>query len=150
MEKKLHPYDIEINTLGFFVDRLLYAMIKSQNEDLKANNLDIQHAEFIVMKVINVLGEASQSQLANVMGKERSGISRTLASLEKKGYVERKPVNGSTNSVTLTEKGKNLIPMILRQSERLTERTLKGFSPKKKEKFLAYLEQAYHNVKSND
>ena len=110
MDNKFQPYHLEINTLGFYVDRLLFAMIKRQNQMLKESQLDLQHSEFITLKVLNVLKEASQTEIASVMGKERSGVGRILVSLEKKGYIERKPLNGSTNFVTLTEKGKDAIP----------------------------------------
>ena len=102
MGNKYQPYNLEIKTLGFYVDRLLYAMIKKQNQMLKESPLDLQHSEFIVLRVLNVLDGVTQSQLASVMGKERSSISRSVASLEKKGYIDRKPLNGSTNFITLT------------------------------------------------
>lgn len=150
MKMHYRPYEIEINTLGFYIDRLLYAMIKRQNKDLKEGNWDLQHSEFIVLKVLNVLKGASQSQLANVMGKERSGISRTLASLEKKGYVERKPLNGSTNYVTPTEKGAQLVPAINEISEKLTDQAFKGFSQKSKLAMLNNLNRIYKNVLLDD
>lgn len=150
MEKQYKPYDLDINTLGFYVDRLLFAMIKRQNKNLEESNLDIQHSELIVMKVISALGGATQSQLAKVMGKERSGISRTLASLEEKGYIDRKPLNGKTNFVTLTKKGEEIIPAIKEMSNKLTERSFKGFSQKSRTAVLNYLERLYNNVLIKD
>lgn len=150
MTKNYKAYDIPVTTLGFYVDRLLYAMIKLQNKELKENNWDLQHAEFIVLKVLNVLGSASQSELANVMGKERSGISRTLALLEKKGYVERKPLNGTTNVVTPTEKGKEMVPAINNISNSLTDQAFKGFSEKRKASVLNSLDKLYRNVLLED
>lgn len=147
MEKKLKPYDIDINSLGFYIDRLLFAMIKRRNRDLKDVNSDIQHSEFILLKVINALGSASQSQLASVMGKERSGLTRTLSSLEQKGYISRKPLNGSTNCVTLTQKGEETMPMISQLSELLTETAFKGFSEKSRMALLKNLHKIYDNVK---
>lgn len=146
MEKHLKPYQIDVNSVGFFVDRLLFAMIKRRNHDLNEINSDLQHAEFVVLKVINILKGASQSQLAAVMGKERSGIGRILTSLEKKGYIERVPLNGSTNHVTLTEKGEQTIPMIMQLSEKLTEQTFKGFSKKGRESIIENLDKMYRNV----
>ena len=146
MDNKFQPYHLEINTLGFYVDRLLYAMIKRQNQMLKESPLDLQHSEFITLKVLNVLKEASQSQVASVMGKERSGVGRVLASLEKKGYIERKPLNGSTNFVTLTEKGKDAIPLITELSNKLSDLTLRGFSAQKRQSILKCLDLLYKNA----
>lgn len=125
-------------------------MIKRQNKNLEESNLDIQHSEMIVMRVINTLGGATQSQLAKVMGKERSGISRTVGSLEEKGYIDRKPLNGSTNYVTLTKKGEEIIPIINEMSNKLTERSFKGFSLNSRTSVLNYLRRLYDNVKVED
>lgn len=146
MENNYQPYHLDINTLGFFVDRLLYAMIKRQNRMLKESPLDLQHSEFVTLKVLNVLKGATQSQLASVMGKERSGISRILTSLEKKGYVERKPLNGSTNYVTPTEKGLQANQLITEISDNLTNQTFKGFSPQKRQSVLNALDRLYKNA----
>ena len=146
MENKFQPYHLEINTLGFYIDRLLYAMIKRQNQMLRESPLDLQHAEFIMLKVINALEGASQTQLASVMGKERSGIGRTLTSLEKKGYIERKPLNGSTNFVTLSEKGKQAVPLITELSNKLSDLTLRGFSAQKRQSILKSLDRLYRNA----
>ena len=146
MDNKYQPYHLEINTLGFYVDRLLFAMIKRQNQMLKESQLDLQHSEFITLKVLNVLKEASQTEIASVMGKERSGVGRILASLEKKGYIERKPLNGSTNFVTLTEKGKDAIPLITELSNKLTDLTLRGFSAQKRQSILKSLDRLYKNA----
>ena len=146
MDKKYLPYHLEINTLGFYVDRLLYAMIKRQNQMLRESSLDLQHSEFVALKVLNVLEGASQSQLASVMGKERSGITRILVSLEKKGYVERKPLNGSTNYVTPTEKGRGSVTEITEISDRLTDLTFKGFSAQKRKSLLNSLDRLYKNA----
>ena len=150
MEKKYKPYEVNVSTLGFYIDRLLYAMIKSRSNDLKELHSDLQHSEFVVLKILSIVGGASQSQLAGIMVKERAGISRLVASLEKKGYVSRKPLNGSTNYVTLTEKGEEYIPMIKDLSEKLEERAFKGFTPKSRETVLKYLHRIYNNFKQEN
>ena len=80
------------------------------------------------------------------MGKVRSGVGRTLASLEKKGYVERRALNGSTNFVTLTEKGKQAMPMITELSNKLSDLTLRGFSAQKRQSILKSLDLLYKNA----
>lgn len=147
MGNKYQPYNLEIKTLGFYVDRLLYAMIKKQNQMLKESPLDdLQHSEFIVLKVLNVLDGVTQSQLASVMGKERSSISRSVASLEKKGYIDRKPLNGSTNFITLTEKGRQSMNLITEISDKLTDLTFKGFSAQKRQSVVNSLARLFKNA----
>ena len=102
------------------------------------------------MKVLNVLGTASQIELASVMGKQRSGIGRTISSLEQKGYIERSPLNGTTNHVSLSKKGREMMPLIFELSESLTENAFKGFSQKRREATLKNLERIYQNLNVED
>lgn len=146
MKEKNMAFGIDMKTLGFYVDRLLYAMIKRQNQLLKEAGADIQHSEFITLKMVIALQSATQTQLADVMGKERSGISRTLASLEEKGYIKREPLNGSTNLVTLTEKGEKMKPFTDEISDKLTEQAFKGLSEKRRSSVLSYLDKLYNNM----
>lgn len=150
MKKRYNPYEIDMQTLGYYVDRLLYAMIKRQNQLLRECKSDLQHSEFIVLKMLSALQGASQSQLADVMGKERSGISRTISSLVNKGYVERKSLNGSTYCLTLTEKGTQIKPLLQKISDKLADETLKGFSDKARSKILKDLHTLYQNIQSED
>ena len=150
MRKKYQPYDIDVNTLGFYIDRLLYAMIKKRNRDLKEVNSDLQHSEFIVLKVLNLEDGMSQSELADLMGKERSGLTRILGTLETKGYIKREPRNGSTNCVLLTEKGRKELPIIRQLSDKLTESAFKGFSQKRRLAMLKALNQIYDNLNQDN
>ena len=140
------PYEVDMKTLGFYVERLLYAMIKSQISMLKEEGSDLQHSEFIALKVLNALGSVSQTHLAQVLGKERSGVGRTLASLEAKGYIEREQLNGSTNTVKLTEKGKEIKPFLDRISAQLTNQAFRGLSDKQQNSVLSYLDKLYKNM----
>lgn len=146
MKKNRTAYEIDMKTLGFYIDRLLYSMIKRQNKMLKEAGSDLQHTEFITLKVLDRLESATQTELADVMGKERSGIGRALASLEEKGYVSREPLNGSTNIVTLTEKGKGMKPLLQDISARLTGQAFKGLSEKRQNSVLSYLDKLYQNM----
>ena len=150
MEKQLKPYDVPVNSLGFCVDRLLYALIRRRNQDLREMDSDIMHSEFVVLKVLSILKGATQTQLAQVMAKERSGVGRLVASLQKKGYVEIKPKNGSTNFVTLTEKGEQMKDEIVRISDMLTEQAFKGFSEKKRASILNSLHKIYENLTGDE
>lgn len=145
MEKQYKPFEIEFVTLGYYVNRAFCSLVRLLNKELKQKNLNIQHSEFTVLKVLNELNGASQSQIAAVLGKERSGIGRTINSLEKKEYVERKALNGSTNFVTLTKKGEDTIPVIDEIIRIVTEKAFKGFSKKSRESTLANLTRIYKN-----
>ena len=146
MEKHLKPDTSTMESLGFYMDRILYSMLKRLNKEHKKNNWDIQQSEATILQTLNVLGSKSQSELASILGKERSGISRSVTALEKKGYVERTSVNGSTYSVALTEKGKSMIPAIIEKYKNVQELALKGLSEKSRTSLMKNLETIYKNV----
>lgn len=146
MEKHYKPFEIEFTALGYYINRAFCSLVRLLNKELKENNLNIQHSEFTILKVLEKLQGASQSQLADILGKERSGIGRSVATLEKKGYVKRDALNGSTNFVTLTERGEEAIPVINGIIDRVTAQAFKGFSNKSREATLNNLKKIYQNA----
>lgn len=149
MKKDSKYQDIEIKTLGFYLNRTLWTMVKKQHELLKESNLkDITHIEFITLKVLNDLEGASQSLLSKVMCIDKAAISRTISSLEKKGYITRGSLNGSTNFVSLTEKSKTITGEIDEISDKVTDLGFKGFSKRRQESLINNLTTIYHNILS--
>lgn len=76
------------------------------NEFLKRFNLTT--AQFDVLIQIKTYAPLTQSELAEKVTVTQGGISRMLARLEKEGLIERKQ-NWKTKTISLTEKGKELI-----------------------------------------
>lgn len=150
MNKPMKPFQTEIKTLGFYINRLLYTMQKKYIQTFQELGLDLQMSEFIVIRVLGEEKEVTQSQLAIDMGMERSGISRTLAALEEKGYIEKKPLNKKTNLVYLTEKGKDILPICINVSDLTTDEAFGGFSQKRREATLKNLDKIFRNLKLED
>ena len=149
MEQEYKPFEIEVNALGFYVNRAYSMMVKLLNKELQNTKIDIQHTEFSILKILNEIKGASQSQIAALLGKERSGISRTLVSLESKGYINREPLDKKTNYVTLTEKGKQIIPLINEVADRVTNLAFKGFPNKSRTSIISNLTKIYQNALQN-
>ena len=145
MKRDLEPIELDINTLGYYIDRALCVMIKRLNKELKEENLKFQHSDFTVMKVLSEVDSINQSHLAKILGKEKSGIGKTLKSLEKEGYIERRALNGCTNIVRLTEKGKEVLPLLNKIAESVTERAFSDFSSKKRADVMKFLTLIYKN-----
>ena len=145
MKKDLASVDLDIKTLGYYIDRALCVMIKRLNKELRDENLKFQHSDFTVMKVLSEVESINQSHLAKILGKEKSGIGKTLKSLEKEGYIQRSALNGCTNNVKLTEKGKEVLPLLNQIAERVTENAFSGFSAKKREDVMKSLTLIYKN-----
>lgn len=147
MNKEFNSDDIEIKTLGFYLNRALWTMVKKQHNLLKESPLkDITHVEFITLKVLNDMGGASQSTLSKVMCIDKAAISRTIKTLESKGYIKKEALNGSTNYIIPTEKSKDIAKEIDRISDTVTDISLKGFSKRSQESLVTNLTKIYRNV----
>lgn len=145
MKKDLEHVELDIKTLGYYIDRALCVMIKRLNRELRIENLKFQHSGFSIMKVLYEVDNISQSNLAKILGKEKSGIGKTLKSLEEEGYIQRNALNGCTNNVRLTEKGKDVLPLLNKIADHVTERAFSGFSAKKRADVMKYLTLIYRN-----
>ena len=145
MKKELEPMELDIKTLGYYIDRALCVMIKRLNKELRVENLKYQHSDFTIMKILSEVDSINQSHLAKILGKEKSGVGKTLKSLEKEGYIQRSSLNGCTNNVRLTEKGKEILPLLNKIADRVTERAFTGFSSKKRTEVMKYLTLIYMN-----
>lgn len=147
--KKYNAFEINVNTLGYHVNRAFFALIKLLNKEIKESGLKFQHSDFVILKILITIGGASQSQIANILGKERSAISRSLASLEEEGYILREQVDGKTNLVTLSEKGKEIVPLINDIGNRVSELGFKGLSKRSRESMINNLTKIFDNAISN-
>ena len=136
---------MEVKALGYYVNRAFFSLVRLLNKFLKERDLDIQHSEFSILRVLKEIKGGSQTQLASILGKERSGIGRTLSSLEAKGFINRESLNGTTNFVTLTEKGQEVLPVLDEVIDQVTERAFKGFPQKSRETLIKNLTKIYLN-----
>lgn len=146
MENNFNHENEYINNVGFFADRILFVLKKRVSTILKEKNWDISQPEMTVLETLNVLGKVSQSKIANTLGRERAGISKSIILLEEKGYVKRSQANGSTNAVELTKKGYEKIPEINSIITSLTNEAFKGFSSRNQKSLMNYLSKIYQNL----
>lgn len=145
MKRKSEDINLDIHTLGYYLDRALCVMVKSLNKELKEYNVHFQHSDFTILKVLSQIDQLSQTELARILGKDKSGIGRSLTSLEKEGYIFRYAINGCKNEVSLTEKGKHIIPLLNEIADKVTEKAFLGFSVKQRNEVMKNLTSIYKN-----
>lgn len=137
--------DFTVSTLGFYINRALSAMIRNLNKELKAAGLDIQHSHFVVLKFLSVKDSVCQSEISYISGKDKAAISRTLAYLEKNNYVVREAQNKCKYSVVLTDKGREIIPLINDIADKVTSKAFTGFRNGAKIRVIEDLTKIYSN-----
>lgn len=104
-----------------------------------------------VLRYLANLGPGSQRDLADYCDVDPSAISRMLDSLERGGFVVRKPNPSDRRSdwVELTGKGRTTYAAWDRQCKVIEQQMLQGFSPEERERLTEFLERAYQNVRGS-
>ena len=89
-----------------------------------------------------------QRDLAELLHISPAAVANSLKSLEKGGYIRRKPSQGDArrNLVTLTEKGAAAVKECDRVFERVSTRMLEGFSEEEQGQLVAFRRRMLDNL----
>lgn len=147
MKQEIIEEHLDIDTLGYYLDRALNVMIKLLNKTFAEKNIDLQHAQYTVLKVLWCCEGISQSRLSKLLGKDPAAISRALNYLESKGYIERRGTNGKTNGIFLTEYANSRKVEIESVADFVTDKATSGMDFHKKELLEQLLNTIYDNIK---
>lgn len=106
--------------------------------------------QHLVMSLLLKQEGLTQIEIADQLRKDKSGLTRMLASLEKKGFIKRQgcPNDRRCTKVYLTEEGRALsgyIDMVTETTRELLER---GFTKEEQEELVRLLMKLRGNVQS--
>lgn len=147
MKKIDDSFELQIDTLGYYLDRALNVMVKKLNRLFAEHHIDLQHSQYIVLKVLWCRNGLSQSQLSKILGKDPAAISRALNYLEQKEYIKRKTLNSKTNAVYLTDYADSRKADIEHLADLVTEISTKGMNDEQREIMRQFLTEIYCNTK---
>ena len=101
-----------------------------------------------VLRCLAARGPCSQRVLADYCEVDPSAICRMLDSLERDGFLIRRPskTDRRAGEVVLTEKGRAVFEAWDSQLKQLEETMLLGFSEQEREQLRDFLARAYRNV----
>lgn len=90
----------------------------------------------------------AQRDLAQLLHISPAAVANSLKSLEKGGYIRRKPGVGDArrNQVILTEKGAAAVAGCDQVFSRVSARMLAGFTPEEQEQLLSFQRRMLHNL----
>ncbi len=91
---------------------------------------DITREQLGILLLLSIQGELYQTQIANILGKDRPNITRMIDVLETKGFIKREKdlSNRRILIVRLTEKGSQLAESFKPLIERMNATQYKGMS----------------------
>lgn len=95
---------------------IAYRLIKGANNvnntlNKKLNPYNIAIEQRATLEIIKFESNVNQTTIANLLGKDKTTISRSLNSLEKKGFIKKSETIGDkrSNKIELTPEGEDIL-----------------------------------------
>jgi len=99
-------YELE-KSLGFKINQ---AANKINNKFTQLlNQFDIAPEQRATLEIIKYEKDVNQTKIAHILGKDKTTISRTLTTLEKKNFILKKQIDKRTNLIELTKLGNEIL-----------------------------------------
>ncbi len=125
----------------FMISHVGHLMAKKANRELARLGFTLQIEQFPVLFVTYFAGDdlLSQQDIANMLQKDKSGIQRSIRTLERDGYLRVVPdsVDRRKNMIRLTPAGKMVIEQAIKTTEMIDQQVMSQLSQDEKDAFLA-------------
>ena len=99
-------YDLE-KSIGFKINQTANKLNNKYNQLLQS--FDIAPEQRATLEIIKYEIDVTQTKIANILGKDKTTISRTLNSLENKGFIIKSQKDKRTNLIEITQKGEDIL-----------------------------------------
>lgn len=94
--------------VGCMIGTAYQILLSKLSIALSDAGLDITTAEYMVLRVLYDEEGLQQCEIADVIGRDKAGVSRCVAAMEKKGLVRTESVSHKCLRVYLSEKGRSI------------------------------------------
>ncbi len=127
------------DSLGFQVNKTANIMRNHFNTFLKPYGLTAE--QYVILKAINENAQVSPSQLADILGKDKTTITRMIETLVKNEFIQRQKHQFDRRSHTLnyTPKATIVMSQILPITDDIIGKIRKIFNPQELDSFLSVL-----------
>jgi DNA-binding MarR family transcriptional regulator len=94
-------------SIGFKINLTTNILNNSFNQIL--NKHDIAIEQRATLEILKYEENVNQTKIAQILGKDKTTISRTLKTLEQKGYIFKDEIDKRTNLIKLTPLGEEVL-----------------------------------------
>lgn len=129
----------EKESLGFHLDKAFAAVRAVLADELASRQIKLNHQQFSILQTIHRSPGLSQSALASSVGMDVAAVSRSTATLERRGLLVKRELNGCTNGLYLTEKSREMMPLLDGAIKATTRKCSEDLEPGELEATLASL-----------
>ncbi|WP_460637204.1 MarR family winged helix-turn-helix transcriptional regulator [Larkinella harenae] len=127
----------------FNITHVSHMFAKKTNRDLAKSGISLQLEQLPVLFVVNcsVDGLLSQQDIANILQKDKSGIQRSIRTLERDGYLRITPdhVDRRKNLIQMTPAGKMIVDKILDTAKQFDQEVTSKLEPEEVDTLLRLL-----------
>ena len=99
-------YELE-KSIGFKINQTANKLNNKYNQLLQ--EYDIAPEQRATLEIIKYEADVNQTKIANILGKDKTTISRTLNTLENKNLITKSQIDKRTNLIQLTQKGEDIL-----------------------------------------
>jgi DNA-binding MarR family transcriptional regulator len=99
-------YELE-KSIGFKVNQTANKINNKYTQLLQS--FDIAPEQRAALEIIKYESDVNQTKIANILGKDKTTISRTLKTLENKNLISKSQIDKRTNLIQLTKKGEEVL-----------------------------------------
>ena len=115
-----------------------------------ADTLGVHRSQhFVLMRTAHMGGSVAQKTLASELEISPAALAVTLKKLQNGGFIKKVPTEDDQreNTVTLTEKGKEIIRVSEQKFSGIDAKMMEGFSDEELLRLLGFLERMQENLK---
>jgi DNA-binding MarR family transcriptional regulator len=126
-------------SVGFLITTTANLLNNTINNELRIHKIAIEQRA--ILEIIELKKEIKQSDLTNLLGKDKTTISRTLKSLENKNFVIKEKINNKTFILRLSKLGEKVLIETKDIVDNFREKILLEFTQKELDDLYIYLEK---------
>ena len=139
-------YELE-KSIGFKINQTANKLNSKYHKILQT--YDIAPEQRATLEIIKYEKEANQTMIAEILGKDKTTISRTLATLEKKDLITKTQIDKRTNHIQLTKLGEEILEKSTNQVKEFRATLISNLTNDEVSQLITLLEKVALNTKEN-
>ena len=104
----------QMPNVGCLIGSVYQQQLSCLSSALADKGLDIIPSEYLVLRSLYCHDGMQQCDLASLLGKDKAGVSRCVAAMERKELVRIETVSHKCRRVWLADKGKEIEPLLMK------------------------------------
>lgn len=112
-----HSETYDMPYVGCMMGSAFLRLIGQLDEALKRRHLHVTAGEYMILRALYTHDGLQQCEIAEMVGKDKSSVCRSVAAMVRKGLVETQPVSYKCVRVRLARKAIEIRPQIMEVAE---------------------------------